>query len=137
MKVIASGVGPPASERSAHVSPRSDDRKRRVPPTSAQTTVLDGALSCAVDGNAIGVADAAGESVGVATGVGDAVGEFVGEGLGDAAAFGCVVHAVRKRVRRSKARIGCNKGLTTWARTERLASPRRLDRSEERRVGKG
>ena len=36
---------PGGSERSTHVSPRSNDRKRRVPATKAHTTVPDVALS--------------------------------------------------------------------------------------------
>ena len=36
---------PGAVERSTQVSPRSEDRKSRVPATNAHTTVLDGALS--------------------------------------------------------------------------------------------
>jgi hypothetical protein len=52
-------------ERSTQVSPRSDDRKRRVPPTNAHTTAPDGALSCAIVGSDIGAGDGVGEFVGV------------------------------------------------------------------------
>jgi len=65
--------------------------------------VLDGALSCAKEGSAIGVGDGVGELVGVWVGV--AVAEAVGDDVGDAAAFGWVVHAVSTRTRRSGARI--------------------------------
>jgi hypothetical protein len=76
---------PVGSERSVHVSPRSDERKRRVPATSAQTTVPDGVLSCAIEGSVIGDGD--GEVVGVGDGaavVATAVGD--GVGVGDVAA---------------------------------------------------
>jgi hypothetical protein len=75
---------PVGTERSTQVSPRSDERKRRVPATSAQTTVPDGALSCAMVGSVIGDGDAVGEFVGVWVGVGDAD----AEGVGDVAALG-------------------------------------------------
>ena len=45
------------AERSCHVSPRSVERKSRLPATSAQTTFAEGALSCAVFGIGIGVAE--------------------------------------------------------------------------------
>jgi hypothetical protein len=69
-------------ERSTQVSPRSDDRKRRVPPTNAHTTVPDGALNWAVVGSGMGADDGVGELVGVRVGV------AVGEDVGEAAAFG-------------------------------------------------
>jgi hypothetical protein len=68
------------------VSPRFEERKRRVPATSAQTTVPDGALCCAIVGRVIGVGDGVGELAGV--GIGVAVADAVGEGVGDVAAFG-------------------------------------------------
>jgi hypothetical protein len=65
---------------------------------SAQTTVPDGALSCATLGSGIGVDE--GELVGA-----EVVATAVGDGVGEGAAFGCVVHAVSMRTRRSSARI--------------------------------
>jgi hypothetical protein len=67
--------------------------------------VLDGALSCAVDGSVIGEGDGVGELVGVGVGLGLDVGDEVGEGVGDAAAFGWVAHAVMRTTRRSRARM--------------------------------
>src|SRR6266550_7692274 len=93
---------PVGSERSTHVSPRSDERKRRAPATSAHTTVPDGALSCAMLGRVIGDGD--GDAVGVGDGAA-VVAVAVGEGVGEAPAFGWVVHAVRTRTRRSSARM--------------------------------
>jgi hypothetical protein len=89
---------PVGSDRSAQVSPRSVERKSRVPAMSAHTTVPDGALSCATLGNGIGVDD--GELVGA-----EVVATAVGDGVGEGAAFGCVVHAVSMRTRRSSARM--------------------------------
>lgn len=74
----------PGSERSVHVSPRSDERKRRVPATSAQTTVPDGALSCAIEGSVIGDGDGVVVGVDGAGVVATAVGD--GVGVGDVAA---------------------------------------------------
>jgi hypothetical protein len=65
---------------------------------SAHTTVPDGALRCATLGNGIGVGE--GELVGAVV-----VAIVVGDGVGEGAAFGCVVHAVSMRTRRSSARI--------------------------------
>jgi hypothetical protein len=96
------------------VSPRSDELKRRVPATSAHTTVADGALSSANEGSAIGDGDEVGEIVGVC--VGDAVADAVGEGVGDVATFRWVVHAVRTRTRRRSARIDRSVSLLDVAR---------------------
>src|SRR3979409_2444345 len=60
---------PVGSGRSTQVSPRSDERKRRVPATSAHTTVPDGALSCAMLGSVMGVGATVGEGDAVADGV--------------------------------------------------------------------
>src|SRR5438309_11968418 len=96
---------PVGSEPSVHVSPRSDERKRRVPATSAQTTVPDGALSCAIDGNVIGDGDGVADGVAdVVGGLGVGVGDVVG-GVGDVAA-GWFEHAARTRTKTRSARIG-------------------------------
>src|SRR5438445_142901 len=97
-----SGPGTRGSARSSHASPRSVERKRRVPATSAHTSGPDGALSCANDGSAIGEGD--GEVVGVGAGAA-VVATAVGKGVGDVAAFGWLEHAVRTRARANKARI--------------------------------
>jgi hypothetical protein len=72
---------------SCHVSPRSADRNNREFATSAQTTLADGALSCATFGSGMSVADAAGAVVAVGAGVvAAAVGVGVDVGVGLAAA---------------------------------------------------
>src|SRR5439155_10919197 len=121
--MFASPVG---SERSAHVSPRSDERKSRVPPTSAHTTVAEGALICAIEGSEIGVG--VGELDAVGVGDGAAVVEVaLGVGVGDVAAFGWFEHAARNRARTKTARIGysvsCRATGGTWR-------PQRSSRSD-------
>jgi hypothetical protein len=72
---------------SCHVSPRSLDRNNREFATSAQTTVADGALSCATFGSGMRVADANADVVAVGAGVvAAAVGVGVEVGVGLAAA---------------------------------------------------
>ncbi len=85
------------------MSPRSEERKSRCPATSAQTTVPDGALSCAIDGNVIGDGDgvAGGALFALGVGVGDAVGD--GEGVVAAGGF---EHAARTRTKTRSACIG-------------------------------
>ncbi|TME71768.1 MAG: rod shape-determining protein [Chloroflexi bacterium] len=100
--MLASPVG---SARSAQVSPRSDERKSRVPPTSAHTTVADGALICAIEGSEIGDGDGELDAVGVGDGAA-AVGVALGVGVGDVAAFGWFEHAARNRARTTITRIG-------------------------------
>src|SRR5437762_12142568 len=56
---------PGGVDRSIHVSPRSEERKRRVAATSAHTAGADGALSLANEGSAIGDGEGGGELVGV------------------------------------------------------------------------
>src|SRR4029077_4851970 len=89
---LIKGVG---SVRSSHVLPRSAERKRGPPATSAQTPVPDGALSCPNDGSAIGDGDA----------------------------VGWLVHAVRTRTRRSNARIGSQASHRPGRPDIRLSSP--------------
>src|SRR5437762_3158083 len=50
-------------ERSCHVCPRSRETNRRDPPTSAHTTLADGAERDAVVGKAIGVGEGTGAGV--------------------------------------------------------------------------
>jgi hypothetical protein len=70
MKAI-SRLGPSgssAADRSCQVSPRSVERKSRLPATSAHTTFAEGALSWAVLGSVIGVAETVGEGAGEVVG---------------------------------------------------------------------
>src|SRR5438093_4414020 len=87
-------------DRSTQVSPRSDDRKSRVPPTNAQTTPPDDALSWAVVGSDIGAGDGVGELVAVRVGVGEDVGVTVGEDT----AFGWFEHATSRTATRTNPR---------------------------------
>jgi hypothetical protein len=84
------------------VSPRSEERKSRVPATSAHTTFADGALSCAVVGSGIGLDEANAVGVGVAV-VATAVGD--GEGDWDGAAVCGLEHAARSKTTRRLMRI--------------------------------
>jgi hypothetical protein len=76
------------------VSPRSEEWKRRVAATSAQTALLDGALSCAKEGGATGDGDAV---------VGSWVGEITEDGVGEEVIDVCsdekFEHAARNRTR--------------------------------------
>src|SRR5205085_11086187 len=56
---------PGGVDRSIHVSPRSEERKRREPAASAHTAEPDGALRRANEGTARGAGGGAGELVGV------------------------------------------------------------------------
>src|SRR5260221_3886118 len=77
--------------RSCQVVPRSFERNRRVPPTSAHTTSPEGALRFADVGRVIGVpvgvatAEGAWLAVGVAVVVGAALAVTAGDALGEAA----------------------------------------------------
>src|SRR2546427_10689328 len=85
-KEISMSASPGGIVRSSHVSPRVEERKSRVPATSAHTTVPDGAFNCAKLGSAIGVAEMVGD--------GDAGAVEAGRGSRDARGGG-VRHEVR------------------------------------------
>src|SRR5437667_7723967 len=96
MNVTRPFTGCGGSGRSVHVSPRSVERKSRVPATKAHTTVPLGAERSVKLGSGmrVGVGDSAGVRVAVGTGVGVGVAAAtVADGLGDAA--GWAPHAVR------------------------------------------
>ena len=81
-------IGSSAAERSCQVSPRSVERNSRLPATSAHTTFAAGALSSAVFGIGIGVAEETGPLEADALAAGDAVTVADGALLGDGDALG-------------------------------------------------
>src|SRR5258708_33462479 len=106
--------------RSAHVSPRSVERKSRVPATNAHTTVALGAERSVKLGRGMRVGVGDGAVVRVAVGAGVGVGlaaATVADGLGDAA--GCAEQAVSPIAIRIAARRITPARPPGWARARR------------------